>query len=177
MKTTLNSLLAAACLTLAATGVAVANQDSHNGKPDYCMKGQHKAHMGIHSFGKPPFLQGIALSQEQEDKVFALTHAEIPKMREQMKLRHQLHQALKQLSEAAQFDEAKAKQTAEKLATVEKENALSRTRLDSQVLALLTPEQREQVNKNKARYEKQHDGASPANFHRKHRHYHHEIKS
>ena len=178
MKTTLKSILAVTCLTLAATGVAVAHQDAHDGQPNHCVKGQHKGHhMGMHSAGKPPFLQGIALTSEQEDKVFALTYADLPKTREQMKQRHQLHQELRQLSEAVPFDESKAKQIAEKLANLERDATLSRAKIDSKLFSILTTEQREQVIKNKARFEKSRDEATPASLHNERRQQHPDVRS
>lgn len=151
MKTTFKTLLAAACITMAATGIAVAEQGANGDKAGYCSKGHHKNrhHAGTHGFGQPQFLHGIKLTTEQEDKIFALHHAEIPKVREQMKQRQALHQEMKQVSQAAQFDESKAKAIADKLANLEKEGALNRARAENKMLAILTLEQREQALKNK----------------------------
>ena len=156
MKSKFNTLLAAAFITIAATGIAVAEHGTNGDKADNCTKGHHSRHhqAGPHAFGQPHFLRGIALTSEQEDKIFALHHAEVPKVREQMKQRHALHQELNQVSQAAQFDEAKAKAITDKLANLEKEGALNRARTENKVLAVLTPEQREQALKNKAQFGK-----------------------
>lgn len=156
MKSKLNTLLAAAFITIAATGIAVAEHGDNGDKANHCTKGHHgtRHHAGGPEFGQPHYLRGIALSSEQEDKIFALHHAEVPKVREQMKQRHALHQELRLVSQAAQFDESKAKAIADKLANLEKDGALNRARTENKVLSLLTPEQREQALKNKAQFGK-----------------------
>lgn len=90
MNTSLKTLFAATCMTLATTGLAIAHQDEDGMPGKHCAKGHHtdQRHMGMHTPGKPRYLRGITLSAEQEDKIFALNHAEIPKIRELMKLRH-----------------------------------------------------------------------------------------
>jgi Spy/CpxP family protein refolding chaperone len=123
------------------------------------------------------FLHGIALTAEQEDQVFKLTHAEIPKMRDHMKQEQQLKQELSALTQASSFDENKAKQIADKLANLTRERAFSRAKLDSQVFALLTPAQREQATKNKEKMTKDRDGIQPTRFHHRHSHQHHPTNS
>lgn len=166
MRTTFKTLLATACITLAATGIAVAEQGSHGEKSGYCTKGHHGKHhhAGGPEFGQPRYLHGIALSSEQEDKIFALNYAEAPKVRDLMKQRQALHLELRQVSQAAQFDESKAKAIADKLATLEKDSALNRARTESKVLAVLTPEQREQALKNKEQFSKHRGEHRPAGF-------------
>jgi periplasmic protein CpxP/Spy len=169
MNTTFKTLLAAACITIAATGLAAAEQSEKSDEPSYCAKDHHKhrPHAGARGFGQPHFLHGIALTSEQEDKLFAIHHAEVPKLREQMKQRQQLNQALRDLSQATPFDETKANAIASKLATLEKESALNRARTESQVLAVLMPEQREQALKNKALFDKPLGEHKPAGFHQR----------
>ncbi|WP_052184965.1 Spy/CpxP family protein refolding chaperone [Methylotenera sp. N17] len=178
MKTTLKTLLAAACITMAATGVAIADQDGNGERSGHCTKGGHhnRHHAGAHGFGQPHFLHGITLTSEQEDKIFALNHAEVPKVRDQIKQRQQLHQELRQVSQAPQFDEAKAKAIADKLATLEKDGALNRARTENKVLAVLTPEQREQALKNKEQFKKHREDRQPAGF-RGHPQQHPDVRS
>lgn len=156
MKSKLNTLLAAGLITIAATGIAVAEHGANGEKSGHCTKGHNGKHhqAGPHAFGQPHFLRGIALTSEQEDKIFALNHAEVPKVREQMKQRQALHEELREVSQAPQFDESKAKSIADKLANLEKEGVLNRARTENKVLAVLTPEQREQALKNKAQFGK-----------------------
>lgn len=180
MNNKLITLLTTACLTLAMTGVAQAEPQHEGGdKPNHCMKGDHhgKHGMSMGAHGKPPFLHGITLTSEQDDKLFALTHAETPKMREHMKQRHQLKKELMSLSHANGFDEGKAKQLADKLANLEHDGALNHARFDNKVFSILTPEQREQALKNKARHDERRGGHSPARFQRKGHHQNHQVRS
>jgi periplasmic protein CpxP/Spy len=177
MNNKLITLLTTACLTMAINGVANANPDQAQDKQHHCAKGSHSGHHGGMHHGKPPLLHGIQLTSEQDDKVFALTHAEVPKMREHMKQRHELKQALITLSQASIFDEAKAKQLADKLANLERDGAFNHAKFDSKVFAILTPEQREQAIKNKARHDERRDGHLPTGFHHKGHHHERGIKS
>lgn len=166
MRTTFKTLLAAACITVAATGIAVAEHGNHGAKSGHCAKEHHgkRHHAGGPELGHPRYLHGIALTNEQEDKIFALNYAEVPKLREQKKQRYVLHQELREVSHAAQFDENKAKLIADKLATLEKDDALNRARTESKVLAVLTSEQREQALKNKAQFGKHRGEHHPTGF-------------
>jgi periplasmic protein CpxP/Spy len=177
MKKLVSTLLATTFLTFAMNGVVHADDNRGGDKPKHCMKSGHKGHhgMGMQGHGKPPFLHGIALTNEQDDKIFALTHAEAPKMRDHFKQRHQVKQELMQLSHAPTFDEGKANQLADKLASLTREGAINHARLDSKVFALLTPEQREQALKNKARFKEGRGGHLPTGAHSK-RHREHHVK-
>ena len=167
MNTSFKSLIAAACIMLAGSGVAFAEHKIHDPASDNCGKGHHSKHhpANLHRFGHPQFLQGIALSAEQEDKLFALHHAQMPKVREQMKQRHALHQQLNKLSQAPQFDELTAKSLAEQLALLEKEHAIHRAKTAHQVLSLLTPDQREQALKNIEKFNNHRSEHHPIKFH------------
>ena len=116
--------------------------------------------------GLPPYLAGLDLTDAQQDKIFALTYPLLPQMREHGKQRHQLMEALRQLSNAEPFDEAKAKQIADKLASLEKEAMYKRAQIDSQIFALLTTEQRKQLSERKLH---RHEGFNRSGFeHRMH---------
>ncbi|MES2069176.1 MAG: Spy/CpxP family protein refolding chaperone [Pseudomonadota bacterium] len=91
------------------------------------------------------FLHGIKLTEEQEDKVFAIVHAQQPLLREQMKAAHKARQALHAMSLSAQYDDHKAKALADAAARAMADTALLRTRGDQQIYALLTAEQRKQL--------------------------------
>lgn len=97
---------------------------------------------GFGLFGR---LHRLQLSEAQEDKLFALTHAAAPRQRNQEKAERKAHEALLALGASPQFDEARANAAARALGQAIAEGALLRARLESQVLALLTPEQREQL--------------------------------
>jgi protein CpxP len=99
----------------------------------------------------PPFhsvlhaLHRLDLSEAQQDKLFAITHAAAPRQREQEKAERKAHEALLALGASASFDEARAGAAARDLGQAIANGALLRARIESQVLALLTPEQREQL--------------------------------
>lgn len=91
------------------------------------------------------FLHGIKLTEEQEDKVFAIVHAQQPLLREQMKAARKARHALQVMSLSAQYDDNKARALADAAARAMADTALLRTRSDQQIYALLTAEQRKQL--------------------------------
>ena len=97
---------------------------------------------GFGLFGR---LHHLRLTEAQQDKLFAIMHAAAPQQRNQDKAERKAHDALRALGAAPQFDEARANAAARELGQAVANGALLRARLESQVLALLTPEQREQV--------------------------------
>jgi len=138
-----------------------------NQKPGHCERHHGGYKSGAHGAklmpGIPPYLRGVDLTEAQRDKLFNLMYAQLPTMREQGKLRHKTMQELRALSNAESFDDAKAQQLAAQLATLEKDMVLARARNDAKVFAILTPEQRQQVqDARKAREERGHD--EPVNF-------------
>lgn len=92
-----------------------------------------------------PFLHGVELSEAQQDKVFAITYAAEPSMREQGKAARAAHEALRALAGSAQYDDKKASALAQTIGQSAAAAALQQARIESQVLALLTPEQRKQL--------------------------------
>ncbi len=109
-------------------------------------------HEGGHEFGPgsgPGFGHhgGLRLSEAQQDKLFAIRHAAAPQQRQQEKAVRRAHEALRALGDAAQFDEARANAAARDLGQAIAAQALLQARVHAQVLAVLTPEQREQMHK------------------------------
>lgn len=102
---------------------------------------RHPGEMG----GEPPFLRGLALSEAQQDKVFAILHAQAPLLREQHKAAASAHEALHALTRADKFDEGKAGALAQSASQAMARIALLHARAEQQMLALLTPEQRKQL--------------------------------
>jgi protein CpxP len=90
-------------------------------------------------------LHRLDLSEAQQDKLFAITHAAAPKERDLDKAARKAHEALRTLGAAVPFDEARANAAARDLGQAIAGGALLRARLESQVLAVLTPAQREQL--------------------------------
>ncbi|SNS83036.1 protein refolding chaperone Spy/CpxP family [Noviherbaspirillum humi] len=103
---------------------------------------------GHDSFGgMPPYLRGLNLDEAQRDKVFAILHAQAPQLREQQKAHDKARQALADLVRSGQYSEGRAKQLADALARSATEIELMRARSDSQILALLTAEQRARMER------------------------------
>ena len=94
----------------------------------------------------PPFLAGLKLSDEQQDKVFEILYAAAPAMREQGKALRKAHEALREFNTAAQYDEARAKSLADTAAKAESQLTLLRVRAEHEIYAVLTPEQRKEIS-------------------------------
>ncbi|MGX9697235.1 Spy/CpxP family protein refolding chaperone [Janthinobacterium lividum] len=95
--------------------------------------------------GLPPFLHGIDLSEAQQDKVFAATYAQAPLLREQEKIAFKAHAQLRALAGSSAYDDAKASALANTAAQAMAKISLQQARLEQQLLAVLTPEQRQQA--------------------------------
>lgn len=101
--------------------------------------------------GRPPFFHGLELSEAQEDKAFAILHAEAPYLREQFKAAAKAREALRALASADKYDDAKAAALSREAATAEANIALQHVRTQQKLLAVLTPEQRKQQADDKPR--------------------------
>jgi len=91
----------------------------------------------------PPFIQ---LTEQQQDKVFELRHAQEPSLRAQFKELRDVHTQLRTLALADNYDETRAKQLVARAAQASGEIELMHTRLQHAVFALLTPEQRKRID-------------------------------
>lgn len=87
---------------------------------------------------------GPKLTEAQEDKLFAIMHAQEPQRREHERAAQKAREGLREMSEAGRFDEAKAAALAQAEGKAVAALSLLRARTDAQVAALLTPEQRAQ---------------------------------
>jgi len=98
-------------------------------------------------FEEGPFghLRHLDLSEAQQDKLFAIMHAAAPQQREQMKAERKAHAALRALGGSPRFDEARAAAAGRELGQAIAAGAVLRARIESQVLALLSLEQRERL--------------------------------
>jgi Spy/CpxP family protein refolding chaperone len=149
------ALLAACCATSVAaqseTPPADGGQHADGGQrpdgpggrgphPGFDRHGQHGP--GGQGFGR---FRDLGLSEAQQDKLFAIEHAAAPQRRQQDKAIRHAHEALRALRDAAQFDEAKTSAAARELGQAVAAEALLEARLHAQVLAVLSPEQREQL--------------------------------
>jgi Spy/CpxP family protein refolding chaperone len=96
-----------------------------------------------------PFFRGMELTEAQEDKVFAILHAEAPYLREQSKAEVKAREALHALADADKYDDGKAAALAQAAATASANIALQHVRTRQKLLAVLTPEQRKQLAEDK----------------------------
>ncbi|NHQ90150.1 Spy/CpxP family protein refolding chaperone [Janthinobacterium lividum] len=95
--------------------------------------------------GLPPFMRGIELSEVQQDKIFAATYAQAPLLREQEKIAFKAHEQLRELAASSAYDDVKASALANTAAQAMAKISLQQARLEQQLLAVLTPEQRQQA--------------------------------
>jgi Spy/CpxP family protein refolding chaperone len=113
---------------------------------DMSIRQGHMHPAGMEMFGLPPmmlpFPPEIALSEEQQDKLFTITYAEMPKMHEWIKSHHTLMKEMQTAINAPAFDEDKVKTIADQLAMLEKEQWLNRAKVQNKLLNILTPAQR-----------------------------------
>ncbi len=104
----------------------------------------------------PPFFREVTLTEAQQDKIFAIRHASAPALREQSKLVKKSADAIRELADSGAYDEAKLKSLADANARASAELMLLQARDIHQLLALLTPEQRKQVDAMKAKFDERH---------------------
>ena len=117
----------------------------------------------------PPFVKALHLSEAQQDKVFAIMHAQAPQAREQAKTVRKAHQAVHELVTSAKYDEAKAKALTDALGKAMSDMALLHVRTMHQVYEVLTSEQREAF----ARHAQHHERAGGGDG-MEHERWHHE---
>jgi protein CpxP len=108
------------------------------------MHGAHWGHGGL--MGR---LHGLNLSEAQQDKLFAIHHAAQPERREHTKAIRKAHEALAELARAERFDDARATALARDLGQAIAAEALLQARTEAQALAVLSPEQRAQLQRHR----------------------------
>ena len=91
----------------------------------------------------------LNLSEAQRDKLFAIRHAAEPEQREHMKAIRKAKDALAELARADRFDDAKASALSRELGQAMGAEALLRARTEARSLAVLSPEQREQLRRHR----------------------------
>lgn len=103
--------------------------------------------------GLPPFLAGLHLTDDQQDKVFAIVYAAAPAIREQAKALRKAHEALRDLNKSDQYDESKVKALAEAAAKAESQMTVLRMRSEHEIFGVLTPEQKKQLEERRHEHE------------------------
>lgn len=89
----------------------------------------------------PPFLAGLDLRDDQEDKVFGILYAAAPAIRDQAKALRKSREGLWELVTSTQYDDSRAKSLAEAAAKAESQLALLRIRAEHEIFGVLTPAQ------------------------------------
>ncbi len=117
--------------------------------------------------GTPRHLKALNLTQDQQDKIFAIVHEQAPAKYTQHKQQRETLEALRTLAQADKFDDAKAQQLADQLGKLEKEKVLSRLKTEAKINAVLTPEQRAKAREFKAPENRGHGRNEPARFKQK----------
>ena len=97
-----------------------------------------------------PFLRGVELSEAQEDRLFAIMHAQAPQLREQEKAERKALEALDAMRESGRVDDGKAAAQAKALGQAIAAQELLRVRTAAQVMALLTPQQKADLERDRA---------------------------
>lgn len=162
----IKQLLAISTLAIALPFSALSHADTGKHCNKHGGKSERYAEMGER--GVPPHLRALNLTQDQQDKVFAITHEQAPVKYAQHKQQRETMQALHTLAQADFFDEAKAQQLTDQLAKIEKEKAMSRLKTEAKITALLTPEQRVKMREFKPEQGFEHGMGKPARFKQQH---------
>jgi Spy/CpxP family protein refolding chaperone len=124
-------------------------------------------HFGPHQQGwdwgpHPAFLDDLNLTEQQEDKAFAILHAAAPALREQAKAASKAHEELRELGTSAQYDDARAKALTDAAGKADSELALLYIRAEHEIYSILTPEQRAQLTGRRRNWgTHDHDGHGP----------------
>jgi Spy/CpxP family protein refolding chaperone len=157
------SLYAAAALLAACLATPVFAADDAAAPPAAGEHGPGPHRFGDHGPGAPgpdmPFghlpLHRLNLTEAQQDKLFAIMHAQAPQHRDYDKAIGKAHEALRDLGRADKFDDARAGAASRDLGQAVAAQALLQARTEAQIQAVLTPEQREQLRQHRMRG---HDG-------------------
>lgn len=163
MTPKLKSLLIA--LGIAALPLLAQARPDADGTPDHCGEppkhgpGMPDGAMLEHGAPLPPYLHSLELSETQSDGIFDILHAQAPQVRSKINAMRKAHEALSDLALSGRYDEAKARELANAIADDTAVLSLLHAQADARIYALLTPEQRKQVDEVKAKH-----GFRPADF-------------
>ena len=96
--------------------------------------------------GRPLPLHDVDLSESQQDAVFDLIHAQLPAQRALEKKAAKSLDELHRLGASDRFNARQARALAEAYAQAQAQLTFNQAELDSKLRALLTPEQRQQLD-------------------------------
>lgn len=110
----------------------------------------------------PPFLHTLDLSEAQRDEIFSIMHAQAPVLWAKTKVLYKARDGFRVLARSGQYNETRARELAESLADATAALALLRAQDEQRIYALLTPEQRKQLekNQNKPEFQPMHGAGS-----------------
>lgn len=144
----LSALAMVAALAAAPLVASAAPDMPADGGPRFHQKGGHD--FGRHGgdfarHGGDHGMRALDLSQDQKDQIFKIRHDQEQAFYDGKKALRAAHQSLRDIGRADTFDEAKAKQAADALGQAQSQLALLRAQTQSQIRAVLTPEQRQKL--------------------------------
>jgi Spy/CpxP family protein refolding chaperone len=116
----------------------------------------HRTALGFAAAGPmnaPLFLHGVDLTEAQRDKLFELRHTQEPILREKTKAAAKAQLELRYQAHMESFDGARARSLADAHGKALADIAMMHAQFASQALAMLTPEQRKQLDERLARME------------------------
>lgn len=100
---------------------------------------------GLEAISAPPppsWLHGIELSEDQQDRIFAILHESAAAQRQAHRTAERTHRQLSHIGMATDYSEASTRKLSEQHAQAISELTLLRARIEKHVLEVLTPEQR-----------------------------------
>jgi Spy/CpxP family protein refolding chaperone len=93
----------------------------------------------------PEFLAGLDLSDDEKDKIFAILNGRALELRGALKQARASHEDLRDMVRSGGYDEARAHALTDAGARAEAQARFLVAKTDSEILALLTPEQRQDL--------------------------------
>lgn len=109
----------------------------------------------------PPFLRDLKLTETQQDKLFALMHEQAPQARESAKAGFKAMDELRRLATSNSFDANQARRLADAYGQASAQLVLMHAEMAVKVRALLTAEQRQQLDDAHAKPETRHNLKRP----------------
>jgi len=159
----LGACLLASSLALGLPATASADDLRQVSAPGEWRGGGHYRGMrggGMHDGGGMRMLRGLDLTDAQRDQIFQIHYAQMPEMRAQRMAARAARKELRDLALAPEYDAAKAKAAADAYAGASAQLALMRVDSMRKVLAVLTPEQRKQLEERRAQWQARRGGRS-----------------
>ena len=133
--------------------------DAHHGMQGWGMHGHHDGGgedvdaLALAAPAPPGWLDGLELSEEQEDKIFAILHEFAPLQRKTARLLAKDRSKLHHIGMATDYTEAETHKLSDEYGRALAESSLQSARMERRILDVLTPEQRRDAAHQAARGE------------------------